>query len=307
MRKTVIWMVVLVLILLVLWIGYRVSVNLIRMRKGQTVATQQVTGVEVATASRASVEDKIQATGTLAAMAQVMVYSKVPGKLIRNLVAMNQYVKQDEVLALVDRDEPGFEFTQSEVKSPMAGVVSKTFLDMGAMVSPQTPIVQVVSTGRVKAVVNVVERDIGKVRRGQPAVIRVDAYDQDFPGTVTNISPVENPQSRSVEVEIMVPNPGGKLKPGMYARSEIRAGKHDGLVIPAVAVTRREDKSYVMVVGSDAAHEREVTLGQDLGERVEITSGLKESEQVVTAGAYGLKDGDKVVVKASGQNPEGSK
>jgi len=307
MRKLAIWIVVLVLILLVAWIGYRVSVNLSRMRKGQTVAGQQVTGVEVAAVAKESVEDRLQATGTLQAMTQVMVYSKVPGKLIRNLVVMNQYVKQDEVLALVDRDEPGFEFSQADVKSPMAGVVVKTFLDMGAVVSPQTPIAQVVSTGRVKAVVNVVEKDIGKVRRGQPAVVRVDAYDQDFPGTVTNISPVENPQSRSVEVEITVPNPGGKLKPGMYARSEIRAGKHDGLVIPVSSVNRREDKSYVMVVGSDAAHERVVTLGQDLGGRVEITSGLAESERVVTTGAYGLKDGDKVVVKASGQSPEESK
>jgi len=307
MRKSAIWIVVLVLILLVAWIGYRVSVNLSRMRKGQTVAGQQVTGVEVAAVAKESVEDRLQATGTLQAMTQVMVYSKVPGKLIRNLVVMNQYVKQDEVLALVDRDEPGFEFSQAEVKSPMAGVVVKTFLDMGAVVSPQTPIAQVVSTGRVKAVVNVVEKDIGKVRRGQPAVVRVDAYDQDFPGTVTNISPVENPQNRSVEVEITVPNPGGKLKPGMYARSEIRAGKHDGLVIPVSSVNRREDKSYVMVVGSDMAHERAVTLGQDLGGRVEITSGLAESERVVTAGAYGLKDGDKVVVKTSGQSPEESK
>jgi len=297
MRKVVVWIVVLVLLLLVVLIGYRISLNVSRMHKGQITTGQQAVGVEVAAVTKESVEDRLQATGALEAMAQVMVYSKVPGKLIRNLVVMNQYVKQDEVLALVDRDEPGFEFSQAEVKSPMSGVVAKTFLDMGAVVSPQTPIAQVVSTGRVKAVVNVVEKDIGKVKRGQPAVVRVDAYDQDFPGMVTNISPVENPQSRSVEVEITVPNPGGKLKPGMFARSEIRAGKHDGLVIPVSSVNRREDKSYVMVVGSDAAHEREVVLGQDLGEKIEVQSGLQEGEQVVTAGAYGLKDGDKVVVK----------
>lgn len=297
MRKFAVGIVVVVLLLLVVLIGYRISKNLSRMRRGQATTGQQAVGVEVAAVTKGSVEDRLQATGALEAMAQVMVYSKVPGKLIKNLVVMNQYVKQDEVLALVDRDEPGYEFSQAEVKSPMPGVVVKTFLDMGAVVSTQTAIAQVVSTGRVKAVVNVVEKDIGKVRLGQPAVVRVDAYDQDFPGTVTNISPVEDPQSRSVEVEITAPSPGGKLKPGMFARSEIRAGKHDGLVIPVSAVNRLEDKAYVMVVGSDAAHEREITLGQDLGELIEVTSGLNEGEQVVTAGAYGLKDGDKVVVK----------
>jgi RND family efflux transporter MFP subunit len=243
------------------------------------------------------VEDRIQATGSLVAMAQVQVYSRMPGKLARNLVRMNQYVKQDEVIALVDQDEPGFEFSQAEVKSPMAGVVAKTFLDPGGAVTPMTPIAQIVSTGRVKAMAAVVEKEIGKIKRGQPAVVRVDAYDLDFPGKVTNISPVVDPQSRAVEVEITLPNPGGRLKPGMFARAEIQAGKHDGLVIPASSVQQREGRTYVMVVGSEVAREREVVLGQDLGENLEIASGLKEGEPVITAGAYGLKDGDRVRIK----------
>lgn len=299
MKKGAIWILVLVIIGLVALTAYRMAVSTGKRKTSLALGGQEAVGVEVATVAKEPVEDKILATGSLAAMAQVMVYSKVPGKLIKNLVVMNQYVKPDEVLALVDRDEPGFEFTQSEVKSPMAGVVAKTFLDMGAQVTPMTPIAQVVSMGRVKAVVNVVEKDLGKVKRGQPAVIRVDAYAADFPGTVREISPVVNPQTRTVEVEITVPNPGGKLKPGMFARSEIRAGKHDGLVIPVVSVVRREGKAYAFVVASDDVQEREVTPGQDLGEKVEITSGLAEGEQVVTTGAYGLKDGDKVVVKGS--------
>jgi len=297
MKRVAIWILVLVIVGLVALTAYRMAVTMGKKKTSPALGSQEVVGVEVAAVAKEPVEDKILATGSLAAMAQVMVYSKVPGKLIRNLVVMNQYVKQDELLALVDRDEPGFEFTQSEVKSPMAGVVAKTFLDMGAQVTPMTPIAQVVSMGRVKAVVNVVEKDLGKVKRGQPAVVRVDAYEADFPGTVREISPVVNPQTRTVEVEITIPNPGGKLKPGMFARSEIRAGKHDGLVIPAVSVVRREGKAYAFVVASDDVQEREVSPGQDLGEKVEITAGLKEGEMVVTAGAYGLKDGDKVAIK----------
>jgi membrane fusion protein (multidrug efflux system) len=299
MKKVAIWILVLVIVGLVALTAYRMAVTMGKKKTSLALGGQEAVGVEVAAVAKEPVEDKILATGSLAAMAQVMVYSKVPGKLIRNLVVMNQYVKQDELLALVDRDEPGFEFTQSEVKSPMAGIVAKTFLDMGAQVTPMTPIAQVVSMGRVKAVVNVVEKDLGKVKRGQPAVIRVEAYEVDFPGTVREISPVVNPQTRTVEVEITMPNPGGKLKPGMFARSEIRAGKHDGLVIPAVSVVRREGKTYTFVVASDDVQEREVSPGQDLGQRIEITSGLVEGEQVVTTGAYGLKDGDKVVVKGS--------
>jgi len=297
MKRIAIWILVLVIVGLVALTAYRMAVTMGKKETSPALGGQEAVGVEVAAVAKEPVEDKIIATGSLAAMAQVMVYSKVPGKLIRNLVVMNQYVKQDELLALVDRDEPGFEFTQSEVKSPMAGIVAKTFLDMGAQVTPMTPIAQVVSMGRVKAVVNVVEKDLGKVKRGQSAVVRVDAYEADFPGTVKEISPVVNPQTRTVEVDISVPNPGGKLKPGMFARSEIRAGKHDGLVIPAVSVVRREGKAYAFVVASDDVQEREVSPGQDLGEKVEITAGLKEGERVVTAGAYGLKDGDRVTVK----------
>ncbi len=299
MKRIVVWIGVLAIVGLVVWTGYRVNVVMGKRRMGSGTAVQAAVPVEVAAAARTAVEDNIQATGSLQALAQVTVYSKVPGKLAKNLVVMNQYVKQDEVIAIVDRDEPGVEFAQAEVKSPMAGIVAKTFLDLGAVVSPQTPIAQVVSMGRVKAVVNVVEKEIGKIRRGQPAVVWVDAYDQDFKGTVANISPVANPQNRSVEVEVAVGNPEAKLKPGMFARAEIRAGKHEGLAIPTAAISRREGKTYVMVVGSEVAYEREVVLGQDMGEQIEITSGLKQGEQVVTAGGYGLKDGAKVIVKAA--------
>jgi multidrug efflux pump subunit AcrA (membrane-fusion protein) len=307
MKNRALTFTILVVVVIVALAVYRfVSVRSKKVLGVAESAQAVAVGVEVVPVLRQPIEDLIEATGSLAPQAQILLYSKVPGKLSRNLVEMNQRVEKDQVVALVDRDEVGVEFAPAEVKTPIAGVVAQTFLDPGALVAPQIPVAQIVSIGQVKAEVNVVERDIGRIQVGQPATVRVDAYDQDFPGLVTNISPVVNPQLRSVEVEVTVPNSSRRLKPGMFARAAIRSGRHEGLVIPSNAVVRREGKALVYVVGSElVVKERAVGLGQDLGQTVEVKQGLSAGERVVTTGAYGLKDGTRVNVGNHGTGGSG--
>lgn len=308
MRKFVTYLTILLLIAFIGAIGYRFSARMKSMRVTRSAAEEVVPpGVEVVTVRQEPVEDIVEATGTLSPLAQVLVYAKVSGKLAKNLVEMNDVVMQDQVVALVDRDETGVQYEPAEVKTPIAGVVAKTFLDMGAVISPQVPIAQIVTMNQVKALVNVVEKDIGGVRIGQPALIWVDAYEESFRGTVTDISPVVNPQLRSAEVEITVPNAGKRLKPGMFARAQIVSGRKVSLTIPAASVVRREGKAYAFSAAGGRVQQREIVLGQDLGERTEVTSGLSQGELVVTAGAYGLKDGDKVTIRSGAPTSGGGK
>jgi len=308
MRKFVAYLTILLLIAFIGAIGYRFSARTKSMRGARTAAEEVVPpGVDVVTVRQEPVEDIVEATGTLSPLAQVLVYAKVSGKLAKNLVEMNDLVTQDQVVALVDRDETGVQYEPAEVKTPIAGVVAKTFLDMGAVISPQVPIAQIVSMNQVKALVNVVEKDIGKVKKGRPALVRVDAYAESFRGTITDISPVVNPQLRSVEVEITVPNAGKRLKPGMFARAEIVSGRKASLTIPTASVVRREGKAYAFSAADGRVQQREIVLGQDLGERTEVTRGLSQGELVVTAGAYGLKDGDKVTIRSGAPTSGGGK
>jgi HlyD family secretion protein len=114
------------------------------------------------------------------------------------------------------------------------------------------------------------------------------------------ISPALDPGSTTVEVWVRVENKSGELKPGTAARVAIAAETvHDTVVVPASAVLKDEaGKPYVMVVQNSTAKKREVETGIKDGDDVQLVSGVKPGEVVITTGAYGLDDGTKVKVVA---------
>lgn len=187
---------------------------------------------------------------------------------------------------------------ESTIYAPMAGVVSCKNLDEGNMVSPGVCIVTIVQVDTVKVVVGVGERDVALIAEGKTkAIVRTEAYDEVFEGTVQKVSPVADERTRTVEVEIHVPNPQRRLKPGMFARVELVLREKKGVpVIPDHAVTWVEDEPFVTVVNDGKAHRRAVKLGLAEGPVVEVTEGLQAGALVVTRGQQGLNEGDPVAV-----------
>jgi RND family efflux transporter MFP subunit len=147
---------------------------------------------------------------------------------------------------------------------------------------------------------------------GQPASVTLDGGSQSFPGTVSLVSPALDPGSTTIEVWVKVPNKDGSLKAGTPVRVSIKSKTvKDALVVPKEAVlTGPDGKHTVMVVDStDVAHQREVQTGITDGENVQIVSGLKAGERVVTVGAYAMQDGTKVKIesgKPGAINPDAS-
>jgi len=187
---------------------------------------------------------------------------------------------------------------ESTIEAPIAGVVSCKNLDEGNMVSPGVCIVTLVQVDTVKVVVGVNERDIALVKEGRTrATVRVDAYSEVvFEGTVTRVSPVADEMTRTVEVEIHIPNPERRLKPGMFARVDLLLKEKKGVpAIPEDAVLRDEEKTYVYVVNNRKAHRRTVKLGLSEGPLVEVVEGLKVGERVVTRGQRMLEEGVGVI------------
>ncbi len=186
---------------------------------------------------------------------------------------------------------------ESTIKAPIAGVVAHKHLDEGNMVSPAVPIVTIVQVDTVKVVVGVAERDMPLLKEGTTkARVSVDAYPGEvFEGTVGRISPVVDERTRTVEVEIHVPNAHRRLKPGMFTRVELVLLEKKGVpVIPDNAVTWVDDKPFVTLVNSGKAHRVEVKLGLAEGPLVEVAEGLQPGAIVITRGHQGLKDGDGV-------------
>lgn len=294
MKKTVIWIIVAAFILL---IGYRVVQRVGQRRASGLIEEKRSVPVRVMEVTRASIREILSFTGDIKGKEQVNVYSEVPGRIRSYAVREGQWVKKDGLLATVDRGITGLEFEPAKIRSPIGGIVGRIFLDIGDAVAPQVPVALVVRMNKVEVTINVVERDIPKVKTGLQASIKVDAYpDMSFEGKVTMMSPVVDPISRTSRAEITVDNRKGFLKPGMFARVDlvVREEKNT-VVVPADAVLGRIER-YAFVVEQGKAVRKPVSLGIRENNRVQVIEGLDASDTLVVVGQRVVDDGEEVTI-----------
>jgi RND family efflux transporter MFP subunit len=195
--------------------------------------------------------------------------------------------------------------------APFAGYVAQRNLDQGGAVSAQSSGTNTSSLGilvvhdiaSVKVQVEVPERHIARVKVGTPVRLRVDPYTNDvFSGSVARIVHNLDPRTRTMGLEVDIPNRDGRLKPGMFARVDLLVETRKGaLTIPVDALRVGEAKPTVMVVRAGVTEAVPVSLGLADGERVEVVSGLADGDQVVVQGKDLVKAGQKVrAVAATG-------
>src|SRR5688572_8476357 len=203
-------------------------------------------------------------------------------------------------------DELQINLANTVVTSPVNGFIARRAVDPGASVGQNAPVVDVVDISRVRLVANVVEKDLNQLQTGDTTRVQVDAYPgETFTGRIARVSPVLDPATRTSPIEIEIPNPDFRLKPGMYARVRITTDTtKDALVVPSDALADLGGRRGVFQVLNDTAVFRTVQVGTEQQQFVEITSGVAEGEQVITTGARALRDGDRVIL-ASGQRGAG--
>ena len=189
--------------------------------------------------------------------------------------------------------------SDATITAPISGIVAKRHLDLGGMASPVTPIFEIVDMATVKATFSVIESDLGKLKLGAQASIRVDALENPVMGVIALISPTLEPSSRTAKIEIRVENPGLNLKPGMFARGTIPVEIHENaILIPRSSVledTNRDVRS-VFVVAEGVSRRRTIDIGLSRGVDVEVTDGIAEGDAVIVAGQHALTDGESVTV-----------
>jgi membrane fusion protein, multidrug efflux system len=199
----------------------------------------------------------------------------------------------------------------TRLMAPFAGYVSQRNLDAGAAVSAGSSGTNTSSLGilvvqdirSVKVQVEVPERQIARVVAGVPVRLSVDPYTgQQFRGTVTRIVHALDPRSRTMGVEVDIPNGDGRLKPGMFARVELVVDRRPAtLALPVEALRVGDGKPSVVVVRGGAAEFVSVELGVTDGGWVEITKGVGEQDSVIVQGKDLVKAGQKVqAVPATG-------
>lgn len=182
--------------------------------------------------------------------------------------------------------------------SPVSGVVTARNYDPGDMTA-NLPILTVGTVNPVKVVFNVNESDFSKVHKGMPASLTLESYgDEVFEGTVTMVAPTIDSNSRSFGVEVTVPNPGGRILPGMFGRVELNLGTALHSVVPDKAVEKQRGSGnyYVYTYKDGRLDYRMVTLGRRMGDTYVILSGVEPGMQVVVSEKSKLTNGQAVDV-----------
>ncbi|MBI4641831.1 MAG: efflux RND transporter periplasmic adaptor subunit [Candidatus Tectomicrobia bacterium] len=224
---------------------------------------------------------------------------------------------RDSVLAQVRQAEANLELAQTRLKNttftaPFDGVIGTRYIDLGALVSPNRPLVDIINIDEVKVIARIVEREVGKIKSGNLAELSVDPYPgRTFTGQVSKMSPTVDPNTRTAEIEIIVSNSDYLLKPGMFARLNVILRRHEGvLLIPKKAIIERSGLLSFFTVqsgndGVSTAILNPLKKGLENDDWVEVQDQIKVGDQVVIAGQVNLRNGVPIsVITVDGKSPE---
>lgn len=228
----------------------------------------------------------------------------------QNLISANDLdqLRYDLENARATHRLANLELSYTTVVAPISGVVASRSIKTGNFVQINTPIMRIVDTSRLEAVLNVPERELATLKAGLPVMLAVDALPgQTFKGTVDRVSPVVDSGSGTFRVVASFEG-GGVLKPGMFGRIRVDYDQRaDALVVPRAALLDDESDPAVYVVREKKAVRVPVKLGYLDGEWAEVRAGVREGEPVVTAGKAALRDGTLVqVIDPSGKPVAGA-
>lgn len=188
--------------------------------------------------------------------------------------------------------------SQTRIYAPITGHVAHRYVDVGALVSPTTPIVRLVNLSPLITAASVPEREVAKLRVGNHAVVHVDAFgDRTFSGRVARIGPVLDAATRSAMIEIEIANPDYVLKAEMFARVELDLGStRQAVLIPREALVYRGQQPGVYLVDGNRPVFRPIETGLTQGDHIEVLSNLAPGVELVGRGASMLAEGDRIVV-----------
>ncbi len=229
---------------------------------------------------------------------------------LRVLEAQVQLAHAQRSQAEAELRELSIRLEQTKIYAPINGQVSARFVDMGALVGPSTPLVRVVNIATLVTATSVSESDIGKMRVGTNATVRVDAMPNEaFLGRVARISPVLDPSTRTATAEIEIPNPGMQLRAEMFVRVEMNLeSTREAVLIPREALVYRGDSSGVFTIEDGKQAFRYIETGLTQDDDVEVAGNLPAGTVIIAKGASMLREGDRIqIVAGPGSAPAGGR
>ena len=198
-------------------------------------------------------------------------------------------------------DQTGKPITDLTINSPVSGYITAKNALPNMYAQPETMLYTIADLSSIWVVAQVFQNDAGKIKPGDSAVVTLDAYPgRVFKGRVDYILPQLDVNTRTLSVRLVLPNPGLKLRPGMYVNIRVSPQMGRQLVVPASAAFHSGTKNLVFVYSGEGTIEpREVELGPQVGDELVVTKGVKEQEQIVTSANF-LIDSEAQLQAAAG-------
>jgi membrane fusion protein (multidrug efflux system) len=192
-------------------------------------------------------------------------------------------------------------FSYTNIRAPIAGIVSSREIKVGRQVYVNDPTFRITDTSKLVAYLKIPQTELLKFSAGQSVKLSVDAMPEImYAATIDRISPTINVRTGTFRATAYVENDRGELAPGMFARFSISYEKHeDALVIPATALLQEDNMAIVYVVSDGEVERRIIKIGIESDGMVEVLGGLGISEAVVITGQSGLRDGSRVLASNS--------
>ena len=193
------------------------------------------------------------------------------------------------------------------VRAPISGIITAKYFENGEMYSgaPNTQagkaaIVSIQDIRNLLAVIHISEQYYPLVKEGMETEIRCEIFPEEiFKGKIYKIYPTINPASRTFQIEVSIPNPKAKLRPGMFARVSLSFGEVEAFVVPASAVQQQEgtNEKFIFIYENGVANKIKVDIGKRFDDKVEIVSNaIKAGDQLIISGQSRLMDKSKVTI-----------
>ncbi|AEF83133.1 efflux RND transporter periplasmic adaptor subunit [Leadbettera azotonutricia] len=248
-----------------------------------------------------TIRQVVKLNGDVSSQSEVNVMPDTSGKITRIVKNLGDTVQQGEIIAYIDPSRAGQSYSENPVTSPVGGTITSLPVTTGGTVSSATVIAVIGSLDNLKITIYVAEKYSAYLRRGLPAIVSfASAPGEEFAASVSAISPVVNNKNRTIETTLLLAKRDGRIKQGMFAsvylviREENRA-----LVIPRGAIKNYNGDPTVYVMDENSIARRiPITLGLTNDSDVQIISGLKEGDRIITAGS--VTDGSPVRIVAAG-------
>ena len=260
-------------------------------------SSRMATTIRVTPVSAGTIERSVIINGEILARNQITIYPAAGGRLVETFFNIGDRVSRGNVVAMVDPSRPGEVFSRSPVESTVSGTVLNVPFSIGDTVTTQSGVLVVGDLSSLLVETFVPERYVASVRNGMRAALRFEAIPgETFATEVFEINPVLDPVSRTLRIRLRFLRPDSRIRPGMFATVSLVTNRRvDVPVIPRMSAISTYGSWIVFTVDeNNIARRREITLGIENEEFLEIASGLEMGEYVVSAGQNFLSDGDLV-------------